>query len=66
VEVIVNDKDIEIDDGATVGDLIEQLGFGRKVRIVERNGEPIPRGDVATTVLRDGDKLELVRAVAGG
>jgi len=34
--------------------------------LVERNGDPLDRRDLATTVLADGDRLELVRAVAGG
>jgi len=47
-------------------DLLEHLGLGAKWVLVERNGEPVLRRDLATTVLGDGDRLELVRAVAGG
>jgi len=32
----------------------------------ERNREPVPRVDMATTVLAPDDRIELVRAVAGG
>ena len=34
--------------------------------VVERNGEAVGRAEMGTTVLADGDRLELVRAVAGG
>jgi thiamine biosynthesis protein ThiS len=34
--------------------------------LVERNGEPVERAALARTALADGDRLELVRAVAGG
>ena len=34
--------------------------------VVERNGEPVARSERATTRLASGDRLELVRAVAGG
>jgi thiamine biosynthesis protein ThiS len=34
--------------------------------VVERNGDPVPRADVDIVVLGEGDRLELVRAVAGG
>jgi len=64
--VIVNGDPTEIADGATIGDLLEQLGLGAKWVICERNGDPVPRKDMAATVLADGDRLELVRAVAGG
>jgi thiamine biosynthesis protein ThiS len=66
VQVTANGNNVELADGATVHDLVEQLGLARRLLIVERNGEPVPRAEVATTVLEPGDKLELVRAVAGG
>ncbi len=34
--------------------------------LVERNGEPVARTDLASTPLVEGDRIELVRAVAGG
>lgn len=64
--VRVNGDDVEAPDGSSLGQLLEQLGLGRRLIVVERNGEPVPRADIATTPLADGDRLELVRAVAGG
>jgi sulfur carrier protein len=66
VVVIVNGDETEIDDGSTVTAMIDQLGLGKRVLIVERNGDPVPRAAQPTTVLRAGDRIELVRAVAGG
>jgi sulfur carrier protein len=64
--VIANGDRVELADGATVGDLLVALALGRKWVLVERNGEPVARAEVDVTALRDGDRLELVRAVAGG
>ena len=64
--VVANGDEVEVADGATVADLLEQLGLGRRLVVVERNGEPVPRAERSTTPLRAGDRLELVRAVAGG
>ena len=64
--VTANGKPVEIDDGATVTELLENLGLGAKWVLVERNGEPVPRKELPVTRLADGDRLELVRAVAGG
>ncbi|HVF32657.1 MAG TPA: sulfur carrier protein ThiS [Acidimicrobiales bacterium] len=64
--VVVNGDEVEAPDGCRLGDLLEQLGLGRRLIVVERNGEPVPRAAVAGTVLAVGDRLELVRAVAGG
>ena len=63
---MANGDEIEVADGATVADLLEQLGLTKRLMIVERNGEPVARTDRATTRLEAGDRLELVRAVAGG
>jgi sulfur carrier protein len=52
--------------GATVDDLLRQLGLGAKWVLVERNGDAVPRAELPATRLEDGDRLELVRAVAGG
>jgi thiamine biosynthesis protein ThiS len=64
--VVANGDDVEVSEGASVADLLEQLGLGRRLIVVERNGEPVHRRDLATTALQHGDRLELVRAVAGG
>lgn len=66
MQVLSNGKPLEVDDGTTVDDLLHQLGLGAKWVLVERNGEPVNRHDLASTVLEPGDRLELVRAVAGG
>lgn len=64
--VVTNGDEVEVVDGATVADLLDALGLGQRLVVVERNGEPVPRSERATTVLAAGDRLELVRAVAGG
>jgi sulfur carrier protein len=66
VVVLSNGEPVELPEGSTVADLLAALGLGARWVVVERNGEPVERRDVGATVLSDGDRLELVRAVAGG
>ena len=66
MNIVVNGDPTAVDDDATVDALLVQLGLGGKWVLVERNGEPVPRAELTTTVLSNGDRLELVRAVAGG
>lgn len=66
MRVVANGDPLELDEGATVDDLLVALGLGGKWVIVERNREPVARADLAVTVLVEGDRIELVRAVAGG
>ena len=64
--VVVNDEPRQVADGGTVIDLLTSMDLGPKWVVVERNGEPVERRDMPTTVLHDGDRIELVKAVAGG
>ncbi len=64
--VIVNGEAREVPARTTVVGLLESMDLGPKWVVVERNGEPVEKRDMATTVLVDGDRLELVKAVAGG
>ena len=66
MRVIANGDAVELPERASVADLLDRLGLGGKWVLVERNGEPVRRADLAATVLVEGDRLELVRAVAGG
>jgi thiamine biosynthesis protein ThiS len=66
VKVLANGDPVELAEGATVDDLLVELGLGGKWVVVERNREPVARADLTTTVLAEGDRIELVRAVAGG
>jgi sulfur carrier protein len=66
MRVVVNGDAIDLADGANVLDLLTHLNLGPRWVIVERNGEPVERRDVPTTALAEGDRIELVRAVAGG
>ena len=43
-----------------------RMGLEGKRIAIERNGEIVPRGAFADTVLSSGDKLEIVGAVGGG
>ena len=66
MRVFANGDMVELADGATVDDLLVALGLGGKWVVVERNREPVARAELAVTVLAEGDRIELVRAVAGG
>jgi sulfur carrier protein len=66
LHVIANGATTELHARATLSDLLSVLGLGATWVVAERNGEAIARAAMATTVLADGDRIELVRAVAGG
>jgi sulfur carrier protein len=66
VRVTANGKPFEVDDGVSLTEFIRLRGLDPRYVVVERNGEPLERARYDDVVLRNGDRLELVRAVAGG
>lgn len=66
MRVIANGDSFELDEPRTVAEFIRDRGLYPQFVIVERNGEPLERSRYDAVVLQDGDRIELVRAVAGG
>jgi len=66
IQVTVNGAAQRFEAPLAVTDLVERLALaGRKVA-VERNGEIVPKSAHASTLVADGDRLEIVAAVGGG
>ena len=67
ITVVANGRPVELPDGSTLTSLLDALGVPAKaVAAMEHNGEPVARAEHAARPLADGDRVELVRAVAGG
>ncbi len=66
MQILVNGNSIELAEGVTVEDLLRELGVRRDFTAVALNREVAPKSSYATTVLRDGDRVEIVRPMAGG
>ena len=64
--VTANGRPFQVDDPTTVAAFIRSRGLDPRYVVVERNGEPLERTRFDEIELADGDRLELVRAVAGG
>ncbi|HKX24867.1 MAG TPA: sulfur carrier protein ThiS [Actinomycetota bacterium] len=62
----MNGTGLDLREGITVSELLRMRGLDPRFVVVERNGEPLSRDRYGAVVLEDGDRLELVRAVAGG
>lgn len=62
----VNGEPRELQGGITVTDLLDLLSIEPKLVAVAINGMVVRRSDLRSTVLSDGDEVEIVRAVGGG
>jgi len=66
IEITVNGAARRIAAGATVAELVAELGLGERRVAVERNREIVPRAQHGEVRLEPGDRLELVTFVGGG
>ena len=66
MKLTINNEIKDFPDGLTVRELLDRLDLTGKFVAVERNSHIVPYQIFHETVLRDGDKLELVTLVGGG
>ncbi len=66
MEIIVNGEAQEIPEGATVAQLLESMKIPTAGTAVARNDTVVRKAQHADTVLAAGDRIEIIRAVAGG
>ena len=61
----LNGRPLETRADITVRALLDQLALSGRVAVAV-NGEVVPRADHEARVLREGDDIEVIQAVAGG
>ena len=66
MQLTVNGEPLHIEDGATVGVLVEQRALQPQRVAVEVNQRLVPRARFDETPLREGDRVEIVTFVGGG
>jgi sulfur carrier protein len=66
IEITVNGKSEQLDESASVMDLISTMALQGKRIAVEVNGDIVPASQHAKHKLAAGDKVEIVGAIGGG
>jgi thiamine biosynthesis protein ThiS len=66
LRLLVNGEQRAVDAPCSVAALLGVLGLATEKVAVERNHRVVPRREHATTMLADGDRLEVVTFVGGG
>lgn len=62
----INGEEIENINGITVAEYLSSSGYDAKRVAVELNGDILPKAQYDSTVLQDGDSVEVVSFVGGG
>lgn len=66
MHITLNGNAREFPLDTTVIEVLQILGYAGKRVAVERNGEIVPKSQHDSTILKDGDQIEIVAAVGGG
>ncbi len=66
MRLTVNGTERDVAASVTVGTLLETLALRRDGVAVALNDDVVPRAEHATRILNEGDRLEIIVAVAGG
>ncbi len=66
IQITANGTSYTVPAGHTIGDFLRSRGFKPGLVVVEHNGFALTPGQPDHVQLQSGDKLEIVRIVAGG
>lgn len=66
LQVVVNGRPQEVEEGALLGSLLAELKVATKGVAVEVNEQIVPKSQQQTLPLSDGDRIEVVSFVGGG
>ncbi len=64
--IVINGENVENITGKTVLEYLTESGYDIKRVAVECNGDILPKIRYESTVLQDGDSIEVVSFVGGG
>lgn len=66
IRLTVNGETMKLYSANNLKQLLETLHLGEKRIAVEVNREIVPHSQHAVTRIREGDQVEIVRAIGGG
>jgi sulfur carrier protein len=66
ISIVVNGDNRDAKPGATVSDLLREMGLDSGRVAIERNLEILPRPKWSETRVEPGDRYEIVQFVGGG
>lgn len=64
--IVANGREIEVAVPCTLDHLLAALALPARSVVVEQNGEAVAPSEFSRREVRAGDRLEIVRIVAGG
>jgi sulfur carrier protein len=66
IDLILNGERCRLEEGVTIGAVVDDLGLGRRGVAVAVNEQVVPRSSWDGTALSSADRVEILTAVQGG
>jgi thiamine biosynthesis protein ThiS len=66
MKIILNGEPRSVEAAATISALVHELNLIPATLLIEHNGLALHREEWNSRALREGDKIEFIRVVAGG
>ncbi len=66
VTLRINGSDQTLVRSSTVAELVDELALAAQAILIEHNGTALHRSEWPATPLAGGDRIEILRVVAGG
>ena len=66
MRLLLNGEEREFDAPLTVQELLDRVGIDSRKVAVEQNFGIVVKSEYSSTVVSDGDKLEIVHFIGGG
>ncbi|MCC5834973.1 MAG: sulfur carrier protein ThiS [Opitutales bacterium] len=66
IQIIANGEHHSVEAETPLPTFVESVGLTLDKVVVEHNGQALTRAEAKTIQLQEGDRLEIVRIVAGG
>ena len=66
ITAVVNGREMQLAPGMTIAALLELLAAPKNGIAVACNDQVVRRSEIGNHALQNGDRVEIIRAVAGG
>ena len=66
MKIILNGKETEVAEGVTISQLLEERKIVPQMIACEVNSEIVRRREYAQTMVRPGDRVEILQMIGGG
>lgn len=66
MDIMVNGEQVSCEEGMTLESMIAQRGHDKRQIAIEWNEKIIPKEEYETSVIKEGDVIEIVTFMGGG